>query len=234
MMTMNSPFTPVRVSRLSEEIIRQIAHLVETRRIVVDDRFPSERDLEQQWKVSRPVLREAFRVLELQGLIESRPGGGRYLRASWIPNPEHLRRNRLVANRENLLQIWEARESIEVKSAELAALHATADEVAELERPLVLLASLSPADAKKLDLDQSFHLVIARASRNPFVLDMVSNLVARMAEIGFRDMLDVDDFKPLLSIHQPIFRAIAAHDPKGAGAAMRRHFTSLRRTVDAA
>lgn len=230
---MNSPFTPVRVSRLSEEIIRQIAHLVETRQIVVDDRFPSERDLEQQWKVSRPVLREAFRALELQGLIESRPGGGRYLRASWIPNPDHLRRNRLVANRDNLLQIWDARESIEVKSAELAAVHATAEEIAELERPLTLLASLAAAEAKKLDLDQSFHLVIARASRNPFVLEIVSNLVTRMAEIGFRDMLGVNDFKPLLGIHQPIFHAIAAHDRKKAGTAMRRHFSKLRRTVGA-
>jgi len=225
------PTTPLRVPRLSEEIIREIARLVDTGQLVVDDRFPSERELEQQWGVSRPVLREAFRALELQGLIESRPGGGRYLRASWIPNPDQLRRNKLVANRENLLQIWDARESVELRSAELAAMHATSAELAELERPLLQLASLSPADAKNLDLDRSFHLVIARASRNPFILDIISNLVSRMSDIGFRDMLGVEDFKPLLGIHQPIFHAIAARDPQKARAAMRRHFATLRRTV---
>ena len=230
-MTITSPLTPLRVPRLSEEIIRQIAHLVETGQLVVDDRFPSERDLQRQWGVSRPVLREAFRALELQGLIESRPGGGRYLRASWIPNPDRSRRSRLVANRENLLQIWDARESVEMKSAELAALHATPAEIAELERPLQQLASLSPVEAKELDLDRSFHLVIARASRNPFILDMIGHLVARMSDIGFRDMLGVEDFKPLLGIHQPIFHAIAARDPRKARSAMRRHFTLLRRTV---
>lgn len=230
-MTIETPTTPVRAQRLSEEIIRQIARLVESGQLAVDERFPSERTLEQQWKVSRPVLREAFRALEVQGLIESRPGGGRYLRSSWIPDPAQLRRSRLVANRENLLQIWDAREAVEVRSAELAAMRATADEIEELERPLKLLSSVSPAEAKRLDLDRSFHMVIARAAHNPFLLEIIGNLVARMSEIGFRDMLGVEDFKPLLGIHQPIYQAIAARDPKAARLAMIRHYDELRKTL---
>jgi GntR family transcriptional regulator, transcriptional repressor for pyruvate dehydrogenase complex len=230
-MTTDTMFTPIRSSRLSEEIIRQIARLVASGQIAMDERFPSERALEQQWQVSRPVLREAFRALEVQGLIESRPGGGRYLRSSFIPDPTQLRRSRLVANRATILQIWEARESIETKSAELAARHATPDEIAELEQPLKQLASLSPAEAKKLDLDRSFHMVIARAARNPFLLETIGHLVGRMSEIGFRDMLGVEDFEPLLGIHQPIYEAIAAHDPWAARRAMARHFDELRKTV---
>jgi GntR family transcriptional regulator, transcriptional repressor for pyruvate dehydrogenase complex len=230
-MTIEIPFTPVRASRLSEEIIRQIARLVESGQLSINERFPSERILEQQWGVSRPVLREAFRALEVQGLIESRPGGGRYLRATRIPDPAQQRRSQLVANRENLLQIWDARECVEVRSAELAALRATPDDIVELERPLKLFVSLPPAEAKKLDLDRGFHLVIARAARNPFILEMLTDLVERMSAIGFRDMLGVEDFEPLLGIHQPIFHAIAAHDPKKARAAMVNHFDTLRRTV---
>jgi len=230
-MTTDTQLTPVRAQRLSEEIIRQIARLVASGQMTIDERFPSERVLEQQWKVSRPVLREAFRALEVQGLIESRPGGGRYLRSSWIPDPAQLRRSRLVANRENLLQIWEARESVEIKAAELAAVRATAEEIAALEKPLKLLASLPPAEAKRLDLDRSFHIVIARAARNPFLLDMIGNLVARMGEIGFRDMLGVEDFEPLLGIHQPIHRAIAARDPDAARRAMIHHYDELRKTL---
>lgn len=230
-MTTDTVFTPVRTLRLSEEIIRQIARLVESGQIAMDARFPSERALEQQWQVSRPVLREAFRALEVQGLIESRPGGGRYLRSSFIPDPAQLRRSRLVANRDTILQIWEARESIEIKSAELAALRATAEEIIELEQPLKQLASLSPAEAKKLDLDRSFHMVIARATRNLFLVETTGSLVARMSEIGFRDLLGVEDFKPLLGIHQPIYDAIAARDPRAARKAMARHFDELRKTV---
>jgi len=224
-------FNPIRTSRLSEEVIRRIAQLVETGQLAVDERFPSERALQQQWQVSRPVLREAFRALEVQGYIESRPGGGRYLRASWIPDPAQQRRRRLVANRENLLQIWDAREGVETKAAELAAMRATASEISALEQPLKLLASLPPAEAARLDLNRDFHLVIARAARNSLIEEMVIGLVARCNELGFRELLDVEDFANLLKIHQPIFDAIAGRDPLGARAAMIAHFNELRKTV---
>ena len=74
-MMSDKPFTPVRSPRLSEEIIRQIARLVRSGELKLNERFPSERVLQDQWGVSRPVLREAFRALEVQGMIESRPGG---------------------------------------------------------------------------------------------------------------------------------------------------------------
>lgn len=232
-MVTDNVFTPVRTARLSEEIIRQIARLVESGELALNERFPSERTLERQWQVSRPVLREAFRALEVQGFIESRPGGGRYLRASWIPDPAQQRRSRLVANRENLLQIWDAREGVEAKAVELAALRATPAEIAALERPLKSLASLPPAEAARLDLNRDFHLVIARAARNPLIEEMINSLVARCNEIGFREMLDVEDFAKLLKIHQPIFDAIVARDSRAARAAMIDHFNELRRTIGA-
>ena len=157
-----TPFSPVRSPRLSEVIIRQIAQFVEAGRMQINDRFPSERTLETQWKVSRPVLREAFRALEMQGMIESRPGGGRYLRSVMIPEPAPHRLNRLEANRENLLHVWDARESIEVKAAELAARHATAKEIRALGAPLDRLVKLPAAEVGSIDFNREFHLVIAR------------------------------------------------------------------------
>jgi GntR family transcriptional regulator, transcriptional repressor for pyruvate dehydrogenase complex len=231
LMTAETVFTPVRTSRLSEEIIRQIARLVESGQFAINERFPSERTLERQWQVSRPVLREAFRALEVQGFVESRPGGGRYLRASWIPDPAQQRRSHLVANRENLLQIWDAREGVETKAVELAAVRATPAEIAALERSLESLASLPPAEAARLDFNRDFHLVIARAARNSLIEEMMNSLVARCNEIGFREMLDVEDFAKLLRIHQPIFDAIVARDSQAARTAMIGHFNELRRTI---
>ena len=76
-----APFTPVQSVRLYETIIEQIAGLVQDGQLNRGDRFPSERQLQDQWRVSRPVLREAFRALEIQGIVESRPGGGPSRRA---------------------------------------------------------------------------------------------------------------------------------------------------------
>jgi GntR family transcriptional regulator, transcriptional repressor for pyruvate dehydrogenase complex len=224
-------FTPVRSARLSEEIIRQIARLVASGGIKLHQRFPSERVLQEQWRVSRPVLREAFRALEVQGMVESRPGGGRYLRSTLIPDPAQHRLNRLEANRENLVHVWDARESVELKSAELAARHITADELRQLADPLERLASLLPAEAASIDFNREFHLVIARATRNPLIEDIMARLVARSTEIGFKEFLDVEDFASLLTIHRPIFDAIAQRDPKRAREAMAEHFFVLRQSI---
>jgi GntR family transcriptional repressor for pyruvate dehydrogenase complex len=229
---MDTPFTPVRSARLSEEIIRQIARLVETRQLQINERFPSERALQEHWKVSRPVLREAFRALEVQGMVESRPGGGRYLRSSWIPDPARHHNPRLEANRENLLQIWEARETVETKAAELAAKFATADQIRALGVPLQMLTALPPAKAVSIDFNREFHLVIAGACCNPLIEEMVVRLVARSNEIGFKEFMDVEDFANLLLIHQPIFDAIAHRKPAAARRAMAEHFAELRRRIE--
>jgi GntR family transcriptional repressor for pyruvate dehydrogenase complex len=84
-----TPFSPVRSPRLSEVIIRQIAQFVEAGRMQINDRFPSERALEIQWKVSRPVLREAFRALEMQGMIETVRAAGAICAPCSFPNRRH-------------------------------------------------------------------------------------------------------------------------------------------------
>jgi GntR family transcriptional regulator, transcriptional repressor for pyruvate dehydrogenase complex len=233
-MMSDQPFTPVRSPRLSEEIIRQIARLVRSGELKLNARFPSERALQDQWGVSRPVLREAFRALEVQGMIESRPGGGRYLRSNWIPEPVQHRSIRLEDKRHDLLEIWDARESIETKSAELAARYATPEDIAALARPLQLLAELPLKEAASVDFNREFHLVIARASRNSLIEEMVIRLVARSSEVGFREFLDTEDFVNLMLIHKPIYEAIASHDPEAARQAMVHHFNELRKTIGAA
>jgi GntR family transcriptional repressor for pyruvate dehydrogenase complex len=229
--TDRTPFAPVRSLRLSEQIIAQIARLVEEGHLQLNDRFPSERTLQQHWQVSRPVLREAFRALEIQGLVESRPGGGRYLRAPHIPDPEKLRRSRLQASRPELLQIWDAREAVETKAAELAALHATPEQIEALGRPLRLIATLAPKDWQGLDFNRDFHLVIGQASGNPLIAEFVASLVARVQAMGVRDLLDEQEWTRLQFAHQPIYDAIAARDPAAARAAMMQHYENLRRSV---
>jgi GntR family transcriptional repressor for pyruvate dehydrogenase complex len=226
-------FSPVRSERLSEAIVRQIAQFVAAGRMQINDRFPSERALQTQWKVSRPVLREAFRALEMQGMIESRPGGGRYLRSTVIPYPAPHRLARLEASRQNLLHVWDARESIEVKAAELAARHATAKELRALAAPLDKLARLPRDQVGSIDFNREFHLVIARATRNPLIEEMMIRLVARSSEIGFKEFFEVEDFADLMLIHKPIYQAIAKRRAEDARAAMIAHFAALRRTIGA-
>jgi GntR family transcriptional repressor for pyruvate dehydrogenase complex len=226
-----SPFTPVRSLRLSEEIIRQIARLVEDGSLKLDDRFPTERDLQERWQVSRPVLREAFRVLEMQGVVESRPGAGRYLRSNRIPDPARFRQAHLQANREDLLQVWDAREAVEVKAAELAAIHASQAQIGEIRKAVKKLTSGSLEDLQRFDFNREFHLAVAEASCNPTIIDMIATLIGRSNKIGFRAVMDPAAWEALPSRHIPILDAIAAHDPEGARRAVILHFDGMRASV---
>jgi GntR family transcriptional repressor for pyruvate dehydrogenase complex len=224
-------FTPVRSLRLSEEIIRQIARLVADGSLRLNDRFPSERALQERWQVSRPVLREAFRVLEMQGIVESRPGAGRYLRSDHVPDPGRLHRTRVLQDREHLLQVWDAREAVEGKAAELAARRGSADEIAAIERALTVLDAASIPDLRRFDLNRDFHMSIARASGNLMIEDMVAALLRRSNQIGFKEALEDSDFSDLDGRHQLIFDAIVARDPAAAVAAMRSHFDRMRQSI---
>ncbi|PZW41895.1 GntR family transcriptional regulator [Humitalea rosea] len=224
----HGPLAPAPGQRFSEEVISRIGQLVEEGEMRVDARFPSERVLEARWRVSRLVIREAFRALEIQGVVESRPGGGRYLRSDRVPDPARLRRLRLEAGREQLLQLWETRETLECKTAELAAERATPEQLEAIAHPLRLLDAPPSEALRHTDPNRLFHLAIAGACGNPLLEDMVADLLARSQATGFRALLELEDLAALQPEHHPIFDAIAAHDPAAARAAMRRHFEGLR------
>jgi len=223
------PLRPVRSLRLSEEIIGQIASLVAEGHIGLNDRFPSERELHTRWQVSRPVLREAFRVLEMQGVIESRPGGGRYLRSTRVLDPTRLRSSRLEENRDVLLRIWEAREAVESKTAALAAQRATPEQITRIEETLGLVSTLPREKLEELDLNGDFHRAVAQAAGNPVLDEIVHRLLQQSGQIGFKSIVGVDDWATLQAEHLPILNAIRRRDPKAASQAMIRHFENLRR-----
>ncbi|MGO4387832.1 FadR/GntR family transcriptional regulator [Microvirga sp. 2YAF29] len=227
-------FAPVRNTRLSEEIIKQIASLVERGHITLNQRFPSERELQQRWRVSRPVLREAFRVLETQGVVESRQGGGRYLRSTRVLDPSKLRSSELAANRDVLLRIWEAREAVETKLAELAAERATPEQLAAIERPLLAIAAEPSENLMDLDLNGEFHGAIAKAAANPILEEISERLLQTSKQVGFKSIVGVQDWRALQGEHQPIFEAIRDRDPNAARLAMVDHFRNLRQRVLAA
>lgn len=67
-------------TKLYLEIVHQIREMITDDHLLPGDRLPSERELSERLNVGRSSVREAFRALELLGLIETRRGEGTYLR----------------------------------------------------------------------------------------------------------------------------------------------------------
>ena len=72
-------FQPVDHQKTADAVVEQIENLILKGVLHSGDRLPPERELADQTKVSRPVLRGALKILEERGLIESRRGGGTFV-----------------------------------------------------------------------------------------------------------------------------------------------------------
>jgi DNA-binding FadR family transcriptional regulator len=114
-------FQQARSSRLYESVVEQMEALIQTGGVQPGERLPSERDLATQFRVSRNVLREAFRILEHRGVIEVRAGDGRYVQASKNGSVDGKSDIREIFQNATPVEIFEAREMVEVHAAILAA-----------------------------------------------------------------------------------------------------------------
>src|SRR4051794_2065706 len=119
-------FTTVRSERLYEKIIQQLIQLIEEGKLKPGDRLPPERKLAENLGCSRTSLREACRVLESEGIIISKPGGGRFIqRVDQNLTLKYHFNTVDMLEKSAIIYFLEAREALEPKIAELASQRAT-------------------------------------------------------------------------------------------------------------
>ncbi len=127
---------PVRSTRIYEEIVRQIRILIADGHLKSGDRLPPERDLAERFRVSRTSVREAMRALESRGLIGIRPGEGAFVREVSVEALVEPLALVILAQRETIADLYEARRLLEPPIAGLAARRASPEEVADMTRIL--------------------------------------------------------------------------------------------------
>src|SRR5438552_3966331 len=120
---------PIRRDRLYQGIVQQIEGLLERGELKPGDQLPPERQLAEQFQVSRASVREALRSLELLGIVETHAGGGTFVRHA---QPDDLARplHSLIARGHTLTDVIDVRGLIEPAVAERAAQNITEEEIA--------------------------------------------------------------------------------------------------------
>jgi GntR family transcriptional repressor for pyruvate dehydrogenase complex len=197
------------------------------------ERFPSERELERQMGVSRGILREAFRVLEARGIVESRPGAGRFLKQLDGRNLFDLEAGFFRLEKAVLLDVCEARQIIEVRAAQLAAERGKDEDIARIGRVVddFFRAELGPRE-EQLDRDLDFHVAVARCSGNLVIRELVRVLVGILREHRQQMHLPRDQWAALCSHHYEIYEAIRARDGLEAARRMAEHLVHLREVLE--
>ena len=173
---------PVRSTRIYEEIVRQIRMLIADGHLKSGDRLPPERDLAERFRVSRTSVREAMRALESRGLIGIRPGEGAFVREVSIEALVEPLALVILAQRETIADLYEARRLLEPPIAALAARRATPEELSEMARILDQQAAEVAAGRTGLVQDAAFHTALAHSTHNRAITRIVTTLMDLLAQ----------------------------------------------------
>jgi GntR family transcriptional repressor for pyruvate dehydrogenase complex len=215
-------FHTLEKSRLSDEVARKITQAIREGRYQPGQALPAEREMSVQFNVSRPVLREALRIVEMQGLIDIRHGKGTYVKMPATDIMNIPIRDWLADNYGLLLQFYEARLEIEPACTALAAERATEEDIAFLRELMSNEAKLTVEETipSFVALDIDFHNAITRMSRNMFLIQMMNFLINPETDMRKIVLRLPDHLQVAHNGHSAITEAIARHDPKAARQAM--------------
>jgi GntR family transcriptional repressor for pyruvate dehydrogenase complex len=221
----------------SEQVAFEIRRYLAARDLRPGERLGTEQELAAEFGVSRPTLREGLRLLASSHRIRASqgPGGGIFVDST---QSEGMRRNvsesiavMLETHDVSLLELVEARISLEVPLAGLAAQHATDAVASELLAAIGEADGNHPASEAFRVADARFHRVIASAARNE-LLRAFTSWTLDVLQPSLIDTIGASiDGDAILDQHRAIQRAIRLRQPAAAQRAMRRHLDYLSELV---
>lgn len=209
---------------LAEEIADQIERLILNHELRIGDALPAERELAEQLGVSRNMLREAIRMLVQKGLLEVRPGSGTFVAQPSAQFLADILDFYMRFRGSAMFDLLEARRSLEVEIAGLAAERAGADDIEGLGESLDEMIKNAADPQIFVQADLRFHEQLAEAARN----EILQLLIGSMRTILRRNMQLLATHHPAgprvsIDYHRKILAAIRASDAAAARLAMREH-----------
>jgi GntR family transcriptional regulator, hexuronate regulon transcriptional repressor len=215
---------PQDAQKLYQQIARRIAASIEDGRYAPGDKLPSERELADDFGVSRPTIRDAMIALEFQGLVEARQGSGVYVKAA--PQIAEDAAERDVS----ALELAEARRLFEGEACALAAAIITEEQVTRLESLIADMArEATSEELERRELE--FHLTIARATGNAAITATVEDLwTLRQQSTGCAAALRrarINGRGDFVGEHRKIAGALRTRDPRAARLAMHGHLAQV-------
>ncbi len=217
---------PLERSRLYVHVGERLGDLVRESGMRPGDQFPPERELSRRLCVSRTSVRQSFVVLQALGFVDVRHGEGVFLRRT-RGFGESL--TKLLERRRRLPDVLEAREALEVKLAELAAVRRSEEDLAAMRTALGRMEAEIGAGGLGTDGDAEFHHAIALAARNEVLLHLIDAMAEIIAESRVESLSEPGRPPRSLQAHRRILAGIEARSSDKAADAMRGH---LREVAD--
>ena len=209
-----------RSRRLYEDVGERLGEFVRESNMKPGDQFPAERELANRLHVSRTSVRQSFVVLQALGFVDVRQGEGVFLRRTRGFGDSLAK---LLERRRRLPEVLDAREALEVKLAELAAVHRGGDDLDAMKAALTMMEVEISAGAVGIEGDAAFHHAIALAARNDILLHLIDAMAEVIQESRVESLSEPGRPPRSLDAHRRILSAIESGSPQLAADAMRQH-----------
>lgn len=218
-------FMALEPRRLYRQVADQIRGHIESGLLAAGERLPAERDLAERFSVSRPTLREALIVLEVEGYIEIKVGSGIFV----LGRAQGPYIAAIDDGSDGPLEVLQARCIIESAVAEEAARMADEAAIAQLDANLKQMEASLQQPEKAIFYDRSFHVLVGAMTRNGAINRLTGMVYDKRMTPVFSKLASYFEgphsWRLALDEHIQIRDAIAARDPSRAREAMRRHLT---------
>ena len=219
---------------LVSDTIGAISRHIRENDLMPGDRLPSEAQMSKDLNVSRTVVREAFRSLAAMRIIELATG-----KRAAIAQIDHGAMSLMIehgvhTDQINVQQIYDVRRTIETRIVTLAAIRRSDAEATELLTLALAMQAAADEPMQLLELDLAFHMLLARASRNPvfaLIVGAFQGITRQTWPIGWKSRSTQASRDLMLATHGDIARAVAASDPQQAVVSMALHFDESVRAL---
>jgi GntR family transcriptional repressor for pyruvate dehydrogenase complex len=224
-----SGYTVIQTSRLYEQIVQQIEDSIMKGTLKPGDQLPAERELAQQFGVSRTAVREAVKALREKGLVEAFTGRGTFITDGTAQSiRQSLDRMIKIGQPEGSLQLAEVRAILEPEIAALAATRIEDAQIATLREAYAVMDTKQEDPDAFIEADLDFHLLLAEAAANPIILSLIDSIVGVLREQRMRIFNVEGGPQRGQHHHKKILDAIEKRDSAKARDAMRAHLEQVR------
>jgi DNA-binding FadR family transcriptional regulator len=221
-------FKPIKTARVFEDVLIQLKEAILLGVYKSGDKLPSERELTLEFQVSRGVIREAIRALELSGFVAMRQGptGGAFVTDLTFNQVGNAFLDLFLANKLSMAEVAQVRLHVEPKVAELAALNFSPPYEKILEDAEKEEFVTPKSYEERIERLTEVHRILAKICGNHFFEAIVRSMLKLTAEV----VLEVEPDHESLhgpGEHRPTIDAVIKGDGESASRSMKEHVLRL-------
>jgi GntR family transcriptional regulator, transcriptional repressor for pyruvate dehydrogenase complex len=230
-------FRPIHTRRAFEEICQRIREQLALGVLKPGDKLPPERDLAQQLGVSRNVLREALRTLEMAGVLHLQKGvkGGAFVQEGDTSRMNDVMRDMLSLGTISLTELSEARIQVLDLAVRLACERARQSDFEALEANIERtdLATLEGRLLDRVECSREFYKLLAVATGNKVIAMIMDSVTEIHMRFVYAKVASSGAATPRLAQRRRQFlSALRARNVSAAARLMRGHLESVQRMLE--